>query len=156
MKTYYLKVSELCDKLADARKYGMEASVITNFVKPTCLIINEIGKYVFDKESASLLISIVDRRYSKYDPNVMILTSNTQLVMWEECFTGKDDLSCFLDRLIYRAKAFMIKGGMRTKSWTVIKLLVQASCDTVADLVYRAKAYSVLLNASVCTCRLSQ
>lgn len=110
MKTYYLKASELRDKFTDARKYGREARMVTNLVKPTCLIIDEIGKCVFDKENTSLFFDMVDRRYSKDGPNIMILTSNTQPAMWEEYFTGKDDLLCSLDRLFDRAKVFMIKG----------------------------------------------
>ena len=110
MKTYYLKASELRDKFADARKYGREARTITNLVKPTCLIIDEIGKCIFDKENTSLFFDMVDRRYSKDSPNIMILTSNTQPAMWEEYFTGKDDLLCSLDRLFDRAKVFVIKG----------------------------------------------
>lgn len=110
LKTYYLKASELRDKFTDARKYGRESRVLNGLVKPTCLIIDEIGKCIFDKENTSLFFDMVDRRYSKEAPNIMILTSNNQPGTWDEYFTGKADLLCSLDRLFDKAKVFIIKG----------------------------------------------
>ena len=42
-KAYFLKASELNQKLTDAIKYGHESSTINGLVKPSCLIIDEIG-----------------------------------------------------------------------------------------------------------------
>lgn len=63
LKTYFLKASELNQRFKDARKYGRTGSVINGLVKPTCLIIDEIGHDVFDKENTRLFFDVIDRRY---------------------------------------------------------------------------------------------
>ena len=40
LKTYFLKVTELNQRLTDAVKYGRESSTINALVKPSCLIID--------------------------------------------------------------------------------------------------------------------
>lgn len=110
MKAYFLKASELNDKFTSARKDGREARVITSLVKPTCLIIDEIGRCHFDHENTMMFFDMIDRRYAKEGPNTMIFTSNRQPSQWEEFFDGKDDLLATLDRLFDKARVFMIKG----------------------------------------------
>lgn len=48
MKAYFLKASELNDKFTIARKYSREAHAVQSLVKPTCLIIDEVGRYRFN------------------------------------------------------------------------------------------------------------
>lgn len=64
MKAYFLKATELNQKLTDARKYGRESSTINGLVKPSCLIIDEVGRCVFDKENTRMFFDIIDRRYN--------------------------------------------------------------------------------------------
>lgn len=109
-KTYFLKASELNEKFTNARKADRTARAIASLVKPSCLIIDEIGKTTFDKENTLLFFDMVDRRYEKDGPNTMIFTSNKQPSGWSEYFTGKDDLLCALDRIFDNARVFMIKG----------------------------------------------
>ena len=47
-KTYFLRASELSQKLQDARKHCREGAFINGLVKPSSLIIDEIGRCVFD------------------------------------------------------------------------------------------------------------
>ena len=46
-------------------------------MKPSCLIVDEIGRCSFDRECTDMFFDIVDRRYEKEGPNTMIVTSNT-------------------------------------------------------------------------------
>ena len=110
MKAYFLKASELKEKFIAARRYGRESSVINSLVKPTCLIIDEVGRCVFDKESTNMFFDMVDRRYEKEGPKCMIFTSNRQPNDWQEFFRGRDDLNAALDRLFDDAKVITIKG----------------------------------------------
>lgn len=110
LKAYFLKASELKEKFEAARKYGREASAITNLVKPPCLIIDEVGRCVFDKESTSMFFDMIDRRYEKEGANCMIFTSNKQPNDWSEFFRSEDDLKAALDRLFDNAKVITIKG----------------------------------------------
>lgn len=110
LKTYFLKASELNDRFTSARKDGRESKAVAALVKPTCLIIDEIGRCSFDHENTLMFFDMIDRRYAKEGPNTMIFTSNRQPSQWDEYFDGKDDLLATLDRLFDRARVFMIKG----------------------------------------------
>ena len=110
LKAYFLKASELKEKFAVARKYGREANVINNLVKPSCLIIDEIGRCVFDREATSMFFDLIDRRYEKDGSNCMIFTSNKQPNGWQEFFRCDDDLRAALDRLFDNAKVITFKG----------------------------------------------
>lgn len=110
LKTYFIKATELNQKFLDARKYGREGSTITSLVKPTCIIIDEIGRCVFDKESTRMFFDFVDRRYNKDCPNTMIFTSNISPDKWGEFFSEDSTLLCTLDRIFDDATVFMMKG----------------------------------------------
>ena len=108
---YFLKATELNQRLSDARKYGRESSVINGLVKPSCLIIDEVGRCVFDKENTRMFFDIIDRRYNKEGPNTLILTSNKGPDKWGEFFSEDSTLLCTLDRVFDSAIVFMIKGN---------------------------------------------
>lgn len=110
-KTYYLKASELKDRLDKAVKDGNASKVVKTMVKPSCLIIDEIGRCTFDKTCTDLFFDIVDRRYEKEGPNTLILTSNFPVVNWSDFFTGDETLLCMLDRIFDKATVFMMKGA---------------------------------------------
>lgn len=111
MKTYFLKATELNQRLNDAIKYGRESSTINGLVKPTCLIIDEIGRCVFNKEATRMFFDMVDRRYNKEGPNTMIFTSNMTPNKWGEYFSEDSSLLCALDRIFDDATVFMMKGN---------------------------------------------
>lgn len=109
-KTYFLKATELNQRLTDAVRYGREGSVVNGLVKPSCLIIDEIGRCVFNKETTRLFFDVVDRRYNKDGPNTMIFTSNRSPDKWSEFFSEDSTLLCALDRIFDEATVFVMKG----------------------------------------------
>ena len=111
LKTYFLKATELNQRFHDARKFGRESSVINGLVKPSCLIIDEVGRSVFDKENTRMFFDVIDRRYNKDVPNTLILTSNKSPDKWGEFFSEDSSLLCALDRIFDTATVFMIKGN---------------------------------------------
>lgn len=111
MKTYFIKATELNQRFTDSVKYGRESSTINGLVKPSCLIIDEVGRCVFNKESTRMFFDMVDRRYNKEGPNTMILTSNTSPNKWGEVFGEDSSLLCSLDRIFDDATVFMMKGS---------------------------------------------
>ena len=111
LKAYFLKATELNQKFKDARKYGREATCINGLVKPSCLIIDEVGRCIFDKENTRMFFDVIDRRYNKEGPNTMILTSNKSPDKWAEFFSEDSSLLCSLDRIFDVATVFMIKGN---------------------------------------------
>ena len=111
MKAYFLKATELNQKLSEARRNGRESTCVNGLVKPSCLIIDEIGRCVFDKENTRIFFDVIDRRYNKDGPNTMILTSNKTPDKWGEYFSEDSALLCSLDRIFDAATVFMIKGN---------------------------------------------
>jgi DNA replication protein DnaC len=111
MKAYFLKATELNQKFTDARKYGRESSLINGLVKPSCLIIDEVGRCVFDKENTRMFFDVIDRRYNKEGPSTLIFTSNKGPDKWGEYFSEDSSLLCSLDRIFDVATVFMIKGN---------------------------------------------
>lgn len=111
MKTYYIKATELRDRLAAVAAGKRSTRAVDGLVKPSCLIVDEVGRCVFDRECTDLFFHVVDRRYEKEGPNTLILTSNTAPNRWSEFFTGDDSLLCTLDRIFDAASVYMIKGA---------------------------------------------
>jgi len=109
-KTYFLKATELNQRFTEAIKYGREGSVINGLVKPSCLIIDEIGRCVFNRDNTRLFFDMVDRRYSKDGPNSMVFTSNLTANKWCDFFNEDDSLLCALDRIFDDAIVYVMKG----------------------------------------------
>lgn len=110
LKVYFLKATELNEKMTYARKFGKVASVTSGLVKPSCLIIDEIGRCVFDEANTQLFFDIIDRRSNKEGPNCMIFTSNKVPSSWDQYFVEQDSLLGALDRFFDESIVFMIKG----------------------------------------------
>lgn len=109
-KTYYLKASEMRDKFARAAASGSPSRAVASLVKPSCLIVDEVGRCVFDRACTDMFFDVVDRRYEKEGPNTLVLTSNTPVNNWGEFFTGDDALLCALDRIFDKASVFVMSG----------------------------------------------
>ena len=110
IKAYFLKATELEQRLTAARKNDRIAALTNGLVKPSCLIIDEIGRRSFDRENTRIFFDIVDRRSNKEGPNCMIFTSNKTPDTWGEYFDETDSLLCALDRIFDNARVFMMKG----------------------------------------------
>ena len=111
LKTYFIKMSELNDMFTQARAYGRSGRVISNLVKPSCLIIDEVGHCVFDRENTRMFFDLIDRRYNKEGPYTMIFTSNKQPSQWKQNFNEDDSLLCALDRIFDDALIFNLRGN---------------------------------------------
>ena len=110
LKTYFIKASELRDKFTTARRAEKTASMLTSLVRPSCLIIDEIGHCEFDKENTRLFFDLIDRRYNKEGAYNIVFTSNRNPSLWRENFHEEDSLLCALDRIFDAATVFNIHG----------------------------------------------
>ena len=50
--------------------------MLTSLVRPSCLIIDEIGHCEFDKENTRLFFDLIDRRCNKEGAYNIVFTSN--------------------------------------------------------------------------------
>ena len=110
IKAYFIKMSELRDKLTAARRTGKEYALVSHLVRQSCLIIDEVGHCEFDKENTRLFFDLFDRRYNKEGAYNIVFTSNKMPSMWRENFNEDDALLCALDRIFDDAMVFRFKG----------------------------------------------
>jgi len=110
LKTYFIKMTELCERFTNARRSGNEASCLNGLIRPACLIIDEVGHCEFDKENTRLFFDMIDRRYNREGCNNIIFTSNKSPSQWKQNFNEDDDLLCALDRIFDDATVFNIRG----------------------------------------------
>jgi len=83
---------------------------VATLARPSCLIVDEVGRCVFDRACTDLFFDVIDRRYEKEGPNTMILTSNMAPSSWDEFLAGDEALPCALDRAFDKASVFMMRG----------------------------------------------
>ena len=123
MKTYFIKASELRDRLTAARRAGKTDSCLNGLVRPSCLIIDEIGHCAFDKESTRLFFDLIDLRYNKEGSFNMVFTSNKNPALWREDFDEDATLLCALDRIFDDAMVFKLRGeSFRGKKLETVSL----------------------------------
>lgn len=116
IKTYFIKMSELRDRFTAARRTGREASVLDGLVRPSCLIIDEVGHCEFDKENTRLFFDLIDRRYNKEGNFNIVFTSNKHPSHWRTNFNEDDALLCALDRIFDDATVFESFRGKRLET----------------------------------------
>ena len=122
LKTYFIKASELRDRFTAARRSGKTDSCLNGLVRPSCLIIDEIGHCAFDKENTRLFFDLIDRRYNKEGSFNMIFTSNKNPALWREDFE-EDATLCTLDRIFDDATVFKLRGeSFRGKKLETVSL----------------------------------
>jgi len=130
LKTYFIKMSELRDKFTQARRTGKEAAVLNGLVRPSCLILDEVGHCEFDKENTRLFFDLIDRRYNRENAGNIVFTSNKNPALWRDNFNEDDALLCALDRIFDDATVFSIKGdsyrGKKTETVTLSTSRVKA------------------------------
>ena len=111
LNTYFLKMTELREKMNNARHNGTTANLLKSLVHPACLIIDEVGHCHFDKDDTRLFFDMIDRRCDKERDSTIIFTSNKMPSNWKEDFADNDSLACAMDRAFDDALVFMINGS---------------------------------------------
>jgi DNA replication protein DnaC len=100
--------AKLVASLAEARTAGTFTRRLAGFVRPSLLIIDEVGFLPLDASEASLLFEVVCRRYEK---GSIVLTSNKSYGEWGEVFSGDVVIAtAILDRLLHHSTTISIKG----------------------------------------------
>ena len=110
LKTHHVRANELRDRLQGAAGRGSAQRAVATPARPSCLIVDEVGRCVFDRACADLLFDVIDRRHEREGPNTMTLTSNMAPSSRDEFLTGDEALLCALDRVFDKASVFMMRG----------------------------------------------
>ena len=104
----FTTASKLVASLAEARTAGTFSRRLMGFVRPSLLIVDEVGFLPLDASEASLLFEVVCRRYER---GSIVLTSNKSYGEWGEVFSGDTVIAtAILDRLLHHSTTIPIKG----------------------------------------------
>ena len=99
---------DIINTLAAAQNMGRLKTELKKYLRPTVLIVDELGYLPIDKKGADLLFQVISQRYER---GSIILTTNKPFKKWPEIFNNDSTLtSAVLDRLLHHAEPVMIEG----------------------------------------------
>ena len=99
---------DIVNTLAAARKTGRLKDELKRYLRPTVLLVDELGYLPIDKTGADLLFQVISQRYER---GSIILTTNRIYKEWPEIFNNDATLtSAVLDRLLHHADTVPIEG----------------------------------------------
>lgn len=103
----FTTVSDLLQGLRGAPGEPPSASKLAVYLKPSLLIIDDIGVLPLERSDAYALFTLVSRRYEK---GSLVITSNKSFLEWGEILGDPVLASATLDRLLHHAHIFNIRG----------------------------------------------
>ncbi len=99
---------DIVNNLVAAQKAGQLKQELRKYLKPTLLIMDELGYLPIDKIGADLLFQIISQRYEQ---GAIIITTNRVFKDWPEIFNNDMTLtSALLDRLLHHTEPVVIEG----------------------------------------------
>jgi DNA replication protein DnaC len=99
---------DVINALFGAQKAGRLQAELKKYLKPSVLVLDELGYLPIDKVGADLLFQIISHRYEQ---GSMIISSNRAFKQWPEIFNNDSTLtSAILDRLLHHAETVLIEG----------------------------------------------
>jgi DNA replication protein DnaC len=99
---------DVINTLAAAQSTGRLKQELDKYLRPTVLVLDELGYLPIDKTGADLLFQIISQRY---EHSATVITSNRVYKNWPEIFNNDSTLtSALLDRLLHHAETIVIEG----------------------------------------------
>lgn len=99
---------DIINTLATAQSAGQLKREIRRYLKPTVLIVDELGYLPIDKHGADLLFQIISGRYERAP---IVLTTNRAYKHWAQIFNNDSTLtSAILDRVMHHVDTVVIEG----------------------------------------------
>src|SRR5271156_4826929 len=113
----YTRVVDMINHLVMAQINGLLGKAIKAYVRPTLLLLDELGYLPIDKRGADLLFQVIAARY---ETGSIVLTTNRPFREWGTLFDTDNTLAtALIDRLMHHGEAIVIKGDsyrMKDKS----------------------------------------
>jgi len=99
---------DVINTLTAAQAAGQLKNALKTYLRPSVLILDELGYLPIDKHGADLLFQVISCRYEK---GSIVITSNRAYKNWPEIFNNDATLtSAILDRLLHHADTIVIEG----------------------------------------------
>jgi DNA replication protein DnaC len=99
---------DIINTLAAAQSAGQLKREIRRYLRPTVLIVDELGYLPIDKHGADLLFQIISQRYERAP---IVITTNRTYKHWAQIFNNDSTLtSAILDRVMHHVDTVVIEG----------------------------------------------
>lgn len=99
---------DIVNTLTSAQNAGRLKIELKKYLRPSILIVDELGYLPVNKKGADLLFQVISHRYEQ---GSIMLTTNKKFKKWPEIFDNDSTLtSAVLDRLLHHADSVLIEG----------------------------------------------
>jgi DNA replication protein DnaC len=106
--TLFTSAVEIVNALAAAQATGGIKREMARLLKPSLLVIDELGYLPIDKFGADGLFQVISQRYER---GSTVITTNRAFKQWPEIFNHDSTLTAaLLDRLLHHAESVVIEG----------------------------------------------
>lgn len=107
-KVLFTSAIDVINSLIAAQQVGRLKQELKTYLKPSLLILDELGYLPIDKTGADLLFQIISQRYEQ---GSIIITTNKVFKDWAGIFNNDSTLtSALLDRLLHHTEPVVIEG----------------------------------------------
>ena len=103
----YRSIFDLVRELLCQETQVAEGRLLTKYLKPDLLIIDDMGLKVLPQKSGEILLEIIIRRYENRST---MMTSNRPIEEWGKLLNDVPAASAILDRLLHHAEIIPING----------------------------------------------
>jgi len=104
----YTRVVDMLNHLTTAQINGSLGKALKVYVRPTLLLLDELGYLPIDKRGADLLFQVVAARY---ESGSIVLTTNRTFREWGALFDVDNTLAtALIDRLMHHGEVILIQG----------------------------------------------
>ena len=104
----YTRVVEMINHLTAAQIKGVLGRALRAYVRPSLLLLDELGYLPIDKRGADLLFQVVAARY---ETGSIVLSTNRAFREWGKLFDTDNTLAtALIDRLMHHGEAIVIQG----------------------------------------------
>ncbi len=104
----HTRVVDMINQLTAAQLKGVLGTAIRTYVRPSLLLLDELGYLPIDKRGADLLFQVVAARY---ETGSIVLSTNRPFREWGNLFDMDNTLAtALIDRLMHHGEAIVIQG----------------------------------------------
>jgi DNA replication protein DnaC len=104
----FTRMVDMINVLTTAQLNGTLEKALRTYVKPSLLLLDELGYLPIDKRGADLMFQVVAARY---ESGSIVLTTNRAFRDWGKIFDVDNTLAtAMIDRLMHHGEAYLIRG----------------------------------------------
>ncbi len=105
----FTRVIDMINRLTTAQINGTLELTLKSYLKPSLLLLDELGYLPIDKRGADLLFQVVAARY---ESGSIVITTNRPFRDWGRIFDVDNTLAtAMIDRLMHHGEAIVIQGN---------------------------------------------